>query len=137
MVVRTYHQVSYVLSSFVHFRLLVEDFGDDAREDEVDEASPPMALAVTLPIDFRLEDDDDDSGALLLFEGLGLPAPIDTAGTRSFAKSWAWRASVARRYLFFCVCVSAAAAFGSGGRDESISVGTTASNQALDKDGNS
>ena len=87
--------------------LPVVDFGEEAREDDVDEgASPPRAAPATPAVlmllrDFLLDDDDDDDEAVgaLPLEGLGLLAPMFTVGTRSLAKSWAWRASLARRYL--------------------------------------
>lgn len=85
----------------VYFVLPVVDLGEDAREDDVDEgASPPRAPPPVLILlrDFRLDEEEEDTGALPL-EGLGLLDPTVTVGTRSLAKSWAWRASLARRYL--------------------------------------
>lgn len=77
----------------VYFVLPVADFGEDAREDDVDEgASPPRAVpppVLMLPKDFRLdvaEEEEEEVGALLL-EGLGLLEPIVTVGTRSLARS--------------------------------------------------
>lgn len=82
----------------------LDDFGDDAREDDVDDGAslprpkpPPPVAMLGLPNDLRLAEEDDGGG--LLLEGLGLLEPSLTAGTRSLAKSWAWRVSLARRYL--------------------------------------
>lgn len=59
---------------------------------------------MTLPMDFRRNEEEEgvedgsDDGDGEDFPTLDL-APTFTVGTRSFARSWAWRASLARRYL--------------------------------------